>query len=75
MTTGIVIDSFRKNNHEEVRALFSEFHGRQMAHVRIFETAESLEYPTTKGIAVQVTQLPQLKRLVDALYDEYVGRS
>ena len=75
MTTEIIIDSFRKNNHEEVRAFFNEYHGREMAHVRVFQTAEALEYPTRKGIAVQVRQLPELKRLVDALVDEYEGRS
>jgi hypothetical protein len=70
-----IIYSFRKNRREEVRAFFNEFHGREMAHIRVYETAEGLEFPTRKGIAVQVRQLLQLKQAVDALVAAREGSS
>ena len=62
-----IIYAFRKNSHEEVRAFIEDFHGLEMAHIRVFETGTTLDYPTKKGIAVQVTQLDELKQAIDAL--------
>ena len=67
------IYSFRKNNHQEVRAFFNDFHGCEMAHIRVFEIGGLYQFPTTKGISVVATQLHELKRAVDALVSAQEG--
>jgi hypothetical protein len=59
-----VVYSFDKNEFQEVRAYLQPYKGKQYAHVRIFLPDDRL---TEKGIAVSISDLPELAAAVDAL--------
>ena len=63
-----VVDSFKRNATEEVRATVRAYRGRQYMDMRIYYLDDAGEYkPTKKGINLSVDLLPELTRMVDAL--------
>ena len=63
-----VVDSFKRNATEEVRATVRTYRGRQYMDMRIYYLDDAGEYkPTKKGINLSVDLLPELTRMVDAL--------
>jgi len=68
MNENRVIGSFAKNSREEIRGYLNTYKDHRLAHIRIFvENADGAEVPTTRGIAIRVEQVEQLKELVDGL--------
>lgn len=63
-----VVSVFDKNAFEEVRAYLQPFMGRQLAHIRVFTPDKhDIDRPTSKGIAVDIRDLPKLAQAVEAL--------
>ena len=63
-----VIDSFKRNATEEVRATLRTYRGRQYMDVRIYYLDDAGEFkPTKKGINLSVELLGELTRLVGKL--------
>jgi len=63
-----VIDSFKRNATEEVRAALRTYRGRQYMDLRIYYQDDAGEYkPTKKGINLSVELLGELTRMVDKL--------
>ena len=63
-----VVNVFAKNAFEEVRAYLQPYMGRQLAHIRVFSPDKNeIDRPTSKGIAVDIRDLPKLAQAVDAL--------
>jgi hypothetical protein len=66
--TDRVVHSWPKNAHEDVHATLGEYHGHQLASIRVYIVDERDELrPTKKGITVRVADLPKLRESVDAL--------
>ena len=69
-------NSEEKNRREQVRARLRDYHGAQLADLRIFVADESGEsVPTKAGICVRVEQLHELRRAVDALIEAEEARA
>lgn len=63
-----VIDSFKRNATEEVRATLRTYRGRQYMDVRIYYLDDAGEYkPTKKGINLSVELLGELTRMIGNL--------
>jgi hypothetical protein len=63
-----VIDSFKRNATEEVRATLRTYRGRQYMDVRIYYLDDAGEYkPTKKGINLSVELLAELTRMIENL--------
>jgi len=63
-----VVNVFAKNAFEEVRAYLQPYMGRQLAHIRVFSPDKTeIDRPTSKGIALDIRDLPKLAQAVDAL--------
>ena len=63
-----IAKAFSHNGSVEIRAYIQEFSGRELAHVRNFVRDKDGRFrPTKKGIAVDVSELPQLTDAIDAL--------
>ena len=68
-----IVQSFKKNSQEEVRAGIQEFKGRHYAFVRVFvENDVGETVPTKKGLTLPVDLLPELARSVRLLSEEAV---
>ena len=68
MTDDRLIYSFPKNSRETVRASLGEYHGRQLADVRVYVAADvGQPIATKKGLSVRVEELPHLLAAVSAL--------
>ena len=65
-----VVDSFKRNATEEVRATLRTYRGRQYLDVRIYYLDDGGEYkPTKKGINLSVDLMGELTRMVGKLQD------
>lgn len=63
-----IIDSFKRNATEEVRATLRTYRGRQYMDVRIYYLDDAGEFkPTKKGINLSVELLGDLTRMIDNL--------
>ncbi|MBI5500259.1 MAG: transcriptional coactivator p15/PC4 family protein [Deltaproteobacteria bacterium] len=63
-----VVDSFKRNATEEVRATVRTYRGKQYMDMRIYYMDDAGEYkPTKKGINLSVDLLPELTRMVEKL--------
>jgi len=63
-----VIDSFKRNATEEVRATLRTYRGRQYMDVRIYYLDDAGEFkPTKKGINLSVELLGELTRMMENL--------
>jgi hypothetical protein len=63
-----IIDSFKRNATEEVRATLRTYRGRQYMDVRIYYLDDAGEFkPTKKGINLSVELLADLTRMIDNL--------
>jgi hypothetical protein len=63
-----IIDSFKRNATEEVRATLRTYRGKQYLDVRIYYLDDAGEFkPTKKGINLSVELLGELTRMVDKL--------
>lgn len=63
-----VIDRFRRNATEEVRATLRTYRGRKYMDLRIYYQDDAGEYkPTKKGINLSVEMLGELTRMVENL--------
>jgi len=63
-----VIDSFKRNATEEVRATLRTYRGRQYMDVRIYYLDDAGEFkPTKKGINLSVELLGELTRMMGNL--------
>ena len=63
-----VVDSFKRNATEEVRATVRTYRGRQYMDMRIYYLDDAGEFkPTKKGINLSVDLLPELTRMVESL--------
>jgi hypothetical protein len=63
-----VIDSFKRNATEEVRATVRTYRGRQYMDVRIYYLDDAGEFkPTKKGINLSVELLGELTRMIENL--------
>jgi hypothetical protein len=50
-----------RNHAEHIRVDLSEYEGRAIVNVRIWQTGtDGIDRPTTKGIAMSVRKLPEL---------------
>jgi hypothetical protein len=61
----ITITKFWKNRrrNESVHVSLSEYEGRPLISVRVYETGtDGIDRPTTKGVAVAIQRLPELAR-------------
>jgi len=68
MADAQVIDSFKRNGTEEVRATLSTFHGQRYLDLRIYYQDEADEFkPTKKGINLSVELIGKLVGMVDKL--------
>jgi hypothetical protein len=58
----IISKLWKSRNHtEHVRVELSEYEGRPLINVRIWQTgSDGIDRPTTKGIAMSVRKLPEL---------------
>lgn len=66
---------FKKNDHELVRAGFSNYKGKVYAFIRIFYNnspdIDNPEWlPSKKGITISVNLLPELFKATDSLKDQ-----
>lgn len=70
-----VVDVFRKNTVEEVRACLQRYRGHRLIDLRVYyhhrEGAEPA--PTKKGLTLSVRLLPQLKRAVLRLEEALIA--
>lgn len=65
-----VINSFKRNATEEVRATLRTYRGRQYLDVRIYYLDDGGEYkPTKKGINLSVELMGELTRMVGKLQE------
>ncbi len=63
-----VIDQFKRNATEEVRATLRTYRGRQYMDVRIYYLDDAGEFkPTKKGINLSVELLGELTRMIGNL--------
>ena len=63
-----IIDSFKRNATEEVRATVRTYRGKQYMDMRIYYLDDAGEYkPTKKGINLSVELLGELTRRVEKL--------
>jgi hypothetical protein len=63
-----LVDSFKRNATEEVRATVRTYRGRQYMDVRIYYMDDQGEFkPTKKGINLSVEMIGELSRMVDKL--------
>jgi hypothetical protein len=52
-----------RNHAEHIRVDLSEYEGRAIINVRIWQTgSDGIDRPTTKGIAMSVRKLPELAK-------------
>jgi len=61
----VVISKFWKsrNHTEHVRVELSEYQGRPLINVRLWQTgSDGIDRPTVKGIAMAIRKLPELAR-------------
>jgi hypothetical protein len=64
-----LIGEFEKNSREIVRASFESFKGIDLFDVRVYAVSRSGEMkPTRKGLAIQVEQIGELRKLIDAAF-------
>jgi hypothetical protein len=63
-----IIDSFKRNATEEVRATLRTYRGKQYLDVRIYYLDDAGEFkPTKKGINLSVELLGELTKMIDKL--------
>jgi len=63
-----IIDSFKRNATEEVRATVRTYRGKQYLDVRIYYLDDAGEFkPTKKGINLSVELLGELTKMIDKL--------
>jgi hypothetical protein len=63
-----VVDSFKRNATEEVRATLRTYRGRQYMDMRIYYLDDAGEYkPTKKGINLSIELLGEITRMVEKL--------
>jgi len=74
-----VIYEFPKNVTEKVIAKVSEFRGRQVFSLWVYwnDSINGTENwrPSKKGLAMQISLIPELKKAVDLAYEEYLKLS
>lgn len=61
-----IVSSFPKNKYEEVRFQIKEYKGKDLIDIRIWTDVKGAEdkIPTTKGVTMNVSHFPQLKRSI-----------
>ena len=61
------IISFKKNKFQEIRVGIREFKGNDLIDIRTWTLTQGTEemVPTAKGVSVNVTLLPDLKKALD----------
>jgi hypothetical protein len=65
-----LVDSFKRNATEEVRATLRMYRGRQYVDVRVYYVDDQGEYrPTKKGINISAELMGELKGMVGKLAD------
>ena len=70
-----LIDTFKKNNFEEVRTQLTEYKGYDLVDIRVWSSVEGWEpRPTRKGITLKTELLPDLERAVKKAVKE-AGKS
>lgn len=64
--------TIQKNRAQEIRVELKEFKGHNIIDIRIWNSVPDSEEkrPTTKGVAMNVELLPQLKEAVELLEKE-----
>jgi len=71
-----IIYEFQKNASERVIAKVSEFQGRQVFSLWVYwnDSINGTENwrPSKKGLSMQVSLIPELKKAVDLAYAEYL---
>ena len=70
-----IIDRFKKNAVEEIRASLTEFSGHKLVDLRIWAENKAGELvPTKKGISVRVDLFPALLRAVESVRGALIER-
>jgi hypothetical protein len=63
-----LIGSFEKNSKEQVRVHLGEFREQTLVNVRTWFRKDGEHFPSSKGIAIRVSQLPALIDLLQIAY-------
>ena len=63
-----IIDKFRKNAVEEVRATLSEYRGHQFFSLRVWTEVEGGKWvPTKKGLTLKTDLFPEFSKAVEKI--------
>ena len=70
----MVIYEFQKNSFEKVMMELNNFRGKRLINVRVYYLADSKMddwKPSSKGIAMSLDLLPELKKGIDKAYKRW----
>jgi hypothetical protein len=61
----IIVGTIEKNKTSRIQVALREYHGQPLVDTRIhFDPGEGEWRPSTKGVCIRLTQLPELIRLL-----------